>query len=78
MCKAAQTNYYQSFIKNLRITEPRTWMKRMKNLGRGPDEVDNNQFHFPDENCKSDLQIADEIGDYFANISANFEPIDRN
>ena len=49
-------------------------MQRMKKLGKGPDEVDSNQFHFPDEDGKSDLQLADEIGDFFANISANFEP----
>lgn len=77
MCKNSKTNYYKNFIENIKNTEPRTWMQRMKALGKGPDEVDPKKFQFPNEEDKSDQTIAEEIADYFADISANFEPVNR-
>ena len=58
MCATAKTNYYKNFIENLRVTKPGTWMSRMKKLGKGPDEVDANQFQFVDEDGKNNQQLA--------------------
>ena len=77
MVSNAKTNYYTNFIDGLKQTEPRTWMKRMKRLGKGPGEGDDGNFKFENENGKSDLEITEEIATFFSNISSSYLPINR-
>ena len=50
----------------------------MKALGKSPDEVSNHTYVLGNEDGKSPEEVAEEIANYFADISANFEPINRN
>ena len=76
MCKAAKLNFAEHFITDLKDKDPRTWMTNMKKLGRANHERDNDTWHFENES-KSDQEITDEISKYFAEISGNFLPVDR-
>ena len=76
MCKAAKSNFAENFINDLKDKDPRTWMTNMKKLGRPNHEKDNDTWHFENE-TKSDQEITDEISKYFAEISGNFLPVDR-
>ena len=50
----------------------------MKKLGKGPDENNKHSFQIINQIEKSDQEITEGIATFFANISANFEPINRN
>ena len=77
MCENAKASYYTDFIEGLYQTEPRTWMQRMKRLGKGPDENNKDSFQITNQIGKTDQEQAEAIAEFFANISANFEPINR-
>ena len=78
MCKTSKNNYYTNFIEGLKQTEPRTWMQRMKKLGKGPEGNNKDSFEITDQMGKTDLEITEGIATFFSNISANYEPINRS
>lgn len=49
----------------------------MKKLGQANHENENDEWHFVNED-KSNQKLTDEISEYFAEISGNFVPIDRD
>ena len=75
LIKTAKNNFSKNFVSNLRQSDPKTWMKNMKNLGQSTFE-ENTHWQFVDEE-KDDLTLTNEIAEYFADISKNFVPVDE-
>ena len=77
MVKTAKKNLSDNFVTSLRDTDPSTWMKRMTKLGMASFERENTGWHFQTE-TKTDQVLTDEMADYFADISKNFQPVDAS
>ena len=77
MVKTAKKNFSDNFISNLKDTDPSTWMKRMNKLGMASFEKENVGWQFQTE-TRSDQTLTDEIADYFADISKDFQPVDAS
>ena len=75
MVKIAKRNFADNFITNLKDTDPATWMKRMDKLGKASFLGDQSSWHFLNE-TKSNQELTDEMADYFAKISNDFQPVD--
>ena len=77
MIRKAKKSFATNFISSLRGTDPHTWMKRLKKLGRPSFENDQAGWKFLSEQL-SDQALTDEIAEYFANISNDFIPVDAS
>ena len=73
-CKNAKQNFANKFIKNLKDTDPKMWMQKMKILGKASYEKDDNFWKFANETL-NDQDLAEDIAKYFADISSHFTPI---
>ena len=74
MIKDPKLNLANKIKDNLKDTDPRTWMKHIKALGKANHNDENHSWKFTNED-KSDPVLTDEIADYFAGISYHFLPL---
>ena len=77
LCDEAKINMAEKFVPNLKDKDPKTWMSSIKKLGKANHERENEAWHFEDE-VKADQTIAEEIADFFADISGHFPPVNRS
>ena len=77
MIKKAKQNFSENFVTNLKETDPATWMKRMKRLGKASFETEHSGWQFQSEHL-NDQELTEEMAQYFANISNEFTPVNPN
>ena len=76
-CKKACKKAKESLINSLKVSDPKTWMKKIKDMGKANHELSDDNWQFVDEQ-KDNQTLTDELADYFANINSHMTPIDRS
>lgn len=77
MCKKAVKKAKNNFVDCLKDSDPKTWMKKIKHLGKANHEITDDNWQFIDEN-KDNQTLTEELADYFSNINSHMTPIDRS
>ena len=76
-CKKACKKAKESLINSLKVSDPKSWMKKIKDMGKANHELSDDNWQFVDEQ-KDNQTLTDELADYFANINSHMTPIDRS
>ena len=76
-CKKACKKAKQSLVNSLKDSDPKSWMKKIKDLGKANHELSDENWQFVDEQ-KDNQTLTDELADYFTNINSHMSPIDRS
>ena len=77
MTRDSKKEINNKFTTDMLMTDPRTWMMRMKKLGKAHHEKDQGGWKFETEE-KPDQELAENMATYFQNISNHLTPINRN
>ena len=75
-CKKSCKKAKKCFVNCLKDSDPKTWMKRIKNIGKANHEIGEDNWQFVDE-VKDNQTITEELADYFSDINAHMAPVDR-
>ena len=67
----------EKFTSDMLNSDPKTWMMKMKKLGRAHHEIEQGGWKFENEE-KSDMELTEDMATYFQSISNHLTPIDRN
>ena len=76
-CKKSCKKAKKGFVNCLKDSDPKTWMKKIKNIGKANHEISDDNWQFIDE-VKDNQALTEELADYFSNINSHMTPIDRS
>ena len=76
-CKQFSKEAKKSRVKSLKVTDPKTRMKKIKDLGKANHEISDDNWQFIDEH-KDNQTLTEDIAEYFATINTHMTPIDRS
>ena len=75
-CKKSCKKAKKYFVDCLKDSDPKTWMKRIKNIGKANHELGEENWQFVDE-VKDNQTLTEELANYFSDINAHMAPLDR-
>ena len=75
-CKKSCKKAKKCFVNCLKDSDPKTWMKKIKNISNANHEIGEDNWQFVDE-VKDNQTLAEELADYFSDINAHMAPVDR-
>ena len=77
MTRNSKKQINEKFTSDMLNSDPKTWMMKMKKLGRAHHEIEKGGWKFENEE-KSDMELTEDMATYFQSISNHLTPIDRN
>ena len=74
--RAKIKQYYKTFVKELKTTNPSKWYSMMKRLG-GIYQMDRGKLQIRSLEGLTDLECAEAVAQSFAEVSQEYERLDR-
>ena len=74
--RAKVKQFYRTFVEELKTTNPSKWYSMMKRLG-GLDQMDRGKLQISSLEGLTDAECAEAVAQSFAEVSQEYEPLDR-